>query len=153
MATITKFYQLDSWKLSRSVSKEIQDIILSCDSFRNDFALRNQIRKSSGSIMDNIAEGFGRGNNKEFITFLGYSNGSCDETQSQLFRAMDSGYITEERRTILNREIERISSMNAGLIQYLLTSPIRGSRYQVKEPEPMYNSIEEFKDEINFTAS
>ena len=94
MATIKQFEDLEIWKLARQLSNKIF-ILTEKEIFKQDFGIRNQIRNSSGSVMDNIAEGFGRGGNREFVIFLGYSIGSCSETQSQLYRALDRNYIDQ----------------------------------------------------------
>ncbi|MGR3318999.1 MAG: four helix bundle protein [Candidatus Anammoxibacter sp.] len=64
-------------------------------SFSVDYSLRDQIWKSAGSIMDNIAEGFDDGSSREFVRFLGYSQRSCGEIQSQICRAIDCEYISK----------------------------------------------------------
>jgi four helix bundle protein len=92
MATIHKFEELDVWKKARELENIVFDLTIK-DGFCKDFGLKDQINRSSGSIMDNIAEGFGRGSNTEFINFLLYSRGSASEVQSQLYRAMDRKYI------------------------------------------------------------
>ena len=91
----SSFEELEIWKKSRKTCQEIYDLTEQ-GKFKNDFGLKRQINDSSGSCMDNIAEGFERGGNKELIQFLYISKGSIGETRSQLYRAMDRGYITIE---------------------------------------------------------
>lgn len=95
MATITKFEDLEIWKLAREQAKEIYKLTKE-GSFAKDFDLKNQINAAAGSAMDNIAEGFERFSNKEFSQFLIISKGSNGEVRSQLYRASDRGHITEE---------------------------------------------------------
>ena len=75
MATIQNFEDLKVWQKARILCKEVFSLT-SIGSLLKDFALKDQINRSSGSIMDNIAEGFGRKGNLEFINFLTYSSGS-----------------------------------------------------------------------------
>ena len=100
MATIQTFEELEVWQKARAYAKDIYNLT-TIKPFAHDFELRNQIRRSSGSIMDNIAEGFERGGRSEFINFLTIAKGSCGETKSQLFRALDRDYITNEQLTHL----------------------------------------------------
>lgn len=95
MATITKFEDLEIWKLAREQAKVIYKLTKE-GSFAKDFDLKNQINAAAGSVMDNIAEGFERFTNKEFSQFLVISKGSNGEIRSQLYRASDKGHITEE---------------------------------------------------------
>lgn len=81
MATVNNFEDLEIWKLAREICKDIY-IIISYPAFSKDFGLVRQINDSSGSIMDNIAEGFEREANKEFGQFLSVSKGSCGECRS-----------------------------------------------------------------------
>lgn len=83
MATFNSFEEIDAWKLSRIYCNRIYKLS-SYGEFSQDFALKNQIRRSTGSIMDNIAEGFGREGNKEFVQFIYFSIGSLQESKSQL---------------------------------------------------------------------
>ena len=96
MPTIKRFEDLDVWKESRILNKIIGSLIHE-NKFEHNFRLINQIEGSSGSIMDNIAEGFERGTIAEFIQFLGYSKGSCGELRSQLYRAMDRNYLVQDQ--------------------------------------------------------
>lgn len=129
MATIKQFEDLDVWKKSRQICDEIYKLT-SVKPFATDYELKNQILKSSGSVMDNIAEGFERGSKGEFITFLGYSKGSAGEVRSQLYRALDRKYLDQKDADILLSEISEISKMLSGFIQYLNTSTIRGERHK-----------------------
>lgn len=96
--------------------------------FGTDFKLINQISGASGSIMDNIAEGFERGTKSEFIQFLGYAKGSCGEVRSQLYRALDSGHLTQPQCNELMILTIRINAMIFGLINYLKKTTIAGHR-------------------------
>lgn len=131
MATIKRFEELDVWKLSRELCKKTGELIDS-GVFKNNFRLIGQVVGSSGSIMDNIAEGFVRGTRAEFIQFLGYSKGSCGELRSQLYRIFDRNYIIKEQFDELYSMIVRISLMLQKFISYLLNTKIQGERKKVK---------------------
>ena len=89
-----KFEDLPCWKKARELCQAISDLINQGE-FRKDYSLRDQIWRAAGSIMDNIAEGFDDGSTREFIRFLGYSQRSCSEVQSQSYRALDCRYISQ----------------------------------------------------------
>lgn len=89
-----RFEELPCWNKARELSRAVFGLTKKAG-FQNNLTLRDQILKSSGSAMDNIAEGFDDGSSREFIRFLGYSQRSCSEVQSQLYRALDSAYITQ----------------------------------------------------------
>ena len=88
------FEELPVWQMARELCREVYRLILETG-LGKDFGLRDQIWRSAGSVMDNIAEGFDDGSSKEFVRFLGYSQRSCSEIQSQLYRAVDCGYISQ----------------------------------------------------------
>ncbi len=95
MATIKKFEDLEVWQMGRKLANKIFELTEK-GKFIKDFGFKDQIKRAAGSVMDNIAEGFGRGGNREFINLLSISNGSCNEVRSQLYRALDWKYISEE---------------------------------------------------------
>ncbi len=88
------FEELPCWQKARELCQVVFEII-SQGKFQKDFSLKDQIWRAAGSVMDNISEGFNDGSRKEFIKFLGYSQRSCGEVQSQLYRALDCKYIDE----------------------------------------------------------
>jgi len=130
MATITRFEDLDIWKEARKLSKEIYLITLSNSDFKNNFRFRDQIRASSGSIMDNIAEGFERNGNLEFRQFLSIAKGSAGETRSQLYRALDFNYITQEVFDVLKTDSENLSGKINNFITYLNKKEFKGTKFQ-----------------------
>ena len=96
MATIKQFEDLEIWQSARELCQDVFKIIKTTP-LGNDYKLRDQINGSSGSIMDNIAEGFERDGKNEFRQFLSIAKGSCGETRSQLYRVFDKKYINQEK--------------------------------------------------------
>lgn len=129
MAKIEKFEDIKSWKMAREVVKKIYKATRVGD-FAKDFALRDQIRRSSVSIMSNIAEGFEREGNKEFINFLTIAKASCAESRSQLYVALDQGYITQSDFEEIYKELSEIGNLLGGFIKYLRNSDLKGSKFK-----------------------
>lgn len=131
MATVEKFEDLIAWKKARMFAHEIYE--LTClEKFSRDFSLVDQIRRSSGSVMDNIAEGFSRGGNKEFIHFLFIATGSLSETKSQLYRAFDRKYINEDILQEKLYKADELGKIIGGLISYLHKSDFSGRKFNFK---------------------
>tara|TARA_R100001369_G_scaffold29172_1_gene52389 strand:+ start:79144 stop:79539 length:396 start_codon:yes stop_codon:yes gene_type:complete len=128
MAHYDRFEDLDIYKLSRIQCNDIWKIIISTE-LSKDYKLKEQINGSSGSVMDNIAEGFGRGGNKEFIQFLGYARGSNNETRAQLQRIFDRNYISESLYVELYSKSETINEQISKFMGYLKLSDRRGSKF------------------------
>jgi len=131
MATIRKFEEIESWKMAKTLCTRIGKLVDE-GKFKRNYRLIHQVEGSSGSVMDNIAEGFERGTKGEFLQFLGYSKGSCGELRSQLYRALDRAYITQTEFDELYELTTRISGSLQKFIEYLLKTTIAGSRKNIK---------------------
>jgi len=129
MSRIDRFEDIEAWKRARHLTRLVYGASNE-GLFARDFALKDQMRRSSVSTMSNIAEGFERGGDQEFIQYLSMAKGSCGETRSQLYVALDQGYFNETTFRQLYDEAESINRMIAGFMSYLQTSPLRGSKYK-----------------------
>jgi four helix bundle protein len=129
MATVNSFEDLEIWKMAREFCKDVFRIT-NYENFSKDYRMKDQIKASSGSIMDNIAEGFERNGNKEFAQFLYISKGSCGESRSQLYRALDFKYIAEDEFILLKNKTLQISQAIGSLINYLKNTEIKGTKYK-----------------------
>ncbi len=137
MAKIDRFEDLDVWQKARQLAHAIH--LKTCEgSFSKDFSLRDQINRSSGSIIDNIAEGFEREGRREFIQFLSYSKASAAEVRSQLYRAKDRNHINENEFKDLLTQTEAIGKMLGGFMNHLKKSDIKGLKFKISEPENIY---------------
>ncbi len=129
MSRIERFEDIEGWKLARRVSNRVYDVS-SDGPFSRDFALVNQVRRASVSIMSNIAEGFERDGNKEFLQFLSIAKGSCGEVRSQLYIASDRGYIDEATFNEIAGILIETSKTLSGLMKYLRQSDDRGRKFK-----------------------
>jgi four helix bundle protein len=125
---VTRFEDLDVWKRARELYAFVFKISAT-EPFCNDFRFRDQIRSSSGSVADNIAEGFDRGGNKEFIQFLSVAKGSCAETRSQSYRASDIDYISQSELEQLLEKTDQLSGKITNLIKAIKRSDHLGVKY------------------------
>ena len=129
MATITKFEDIEAWRKGREL-KQILYRHSKHGEFAKDFALRIQIRRAAMSVTANIAEGFERGGNREFIQFLSTSKGSCGEIQDHLYTAVDEHYVTKEEFENLYSQTAKVASLIGGFMKYLQNSEIRGAKFR-----------------------
>ncbi len=144
MTMIKRLEDIEIWKRARVLSKEIYEIS-GTGIFAKDFELKGQIRAASGSIMDNIAEGFERDGKQEFIYFLSIAKGSAGEVKSQLYRALDNKYVNQTQFNDLYNLADEILKMLKGFIEYLKSSEYKGNRFknskkQTTKPEDNFNS-------------
>jgi four helix bundle protein len=119
--------ELKSWQKGRELTNQIYRIS-SAGSFAKDFGLRDQMRRAGISILSNIAEGFERGGDKEFLQFLAIAKGSAGELRSQLYIAMDQGYVSSNQFEELAGSVTEISKLLAGMMKYLKESSLRGNK-------------------------
>ena len=128
MATINDFEDLEIWQLGREICQLVWNLF-ETTSLGKDYELRNQMNRSSCSIMDNISEGFERNGRREFINFLSYSKGSCGELRSQLYRALDRNHISKEEFEQLKDKTIIESKKIGAFMSYLVKSDIKGSKF------------------------
>ena len=134
MATIRKFEDLEIWQLSRVLSTDIFELS-NFKPLAQDFALKNQMLRSAGSIMDNIAEGFGRGSRLEFIQFLSIAKASVSELQSQIIRCKDYKYISNDLFELTIEKVNKIGNKIAAFISYLNKSNFKGQKFMERADE------------------
>jgi four helix bundle protein len=125
--TIKRFEEIEAWQKTRQLTANIYRFT-STGLFAKDFGLRDQIRRAAVSSMSNIAEGFERDGNKEFIQFLSVAKGSTGEVRSQLYVALDAGFLDQAQFTELFGSAEEASRLIAGFMRYLRQSEMRGRK-------------------------
>lgn len=125
---IEKFEDLEMWKESRDLCMFIRELTREPE-FKRDFKFCNQINGSAGSVMDNIAEGFDRDGNREFIQFLSIAKGSNAESRSQIYRAFDSGFISQKELDEVIKKTDLLRSKIRSLMIYLRKSERKGNKY------------------------
>ena len=135
MSTIRRFEDIHAWQESRALCRGIYALSAG-GPFARDNALRHQIRKAAVSVMSNIAEGFERNGDREFIQFLSQAKGSAGEVRAQLYVALDQGYIPEPEFRKLRSDLEGVSSMLSRLMAYLGESSLRGPKFRQPAAHP-----------------
>lgn len=116
---ITRFEEIQAWQEARILVQMVYEAVKSNGAFCKDYRLLNQIQSAAVSCMSNIAEGFSRRSNKEFIQFLFIAKSSAAEVQSQLYVALDQNYISQPVFDQIYTQAEKISKLTSGFIKYL----------------------------------
>lgn len=126
------FEDLECWQLAIKLDKEVFELIANTK-IKQFFSLRDQMLRSCGSIADNIAEGFERGGNKEFVQFLFISKASCGELRSQFHRCKERNLIDESTFTLYFNKCRTVSVKVSNLITHLKRSEFTGNKYKNNE--------------------
>ena len=129
MASIKRFEDVEAWKKGRELTRRIYQIT-SKNKFTRDYALRDQIRRAAISITSNIAEGFDRGGNREFVQFLAIARGSASELKSQLYTALDADYFDQKEFAELYQLAHSVVLLIGGFIKYLQQSELSGQKFK-----------------------
>jgi four helix bundle protein len=129
VATVRQFEDLMAWQKARELTRALYRYS-SAGAFARDWALQNQLRRAAVSVMANIAEGFERGGDKEFLQFLAVAKGSCGEVRSHLHVGFDQAYFTPEQHAALVENASQVSRLITGLMKHLRQSNMRGSKFK-----------------------
>lgn len=129
MAKILKFEDLEIWQKARVICQYVEYLFEETNLGKR-YSLKNQMDRSSGSIMDNIAEGFERNGNREFIQFLSIAKGSTGEVKSQNYRAFDKKLISEEQFNHLNEKTEILKNSIGAMMNYLNNCELKGIKFK-----------------------
>lgn len=129
MAKINKFEDLEIWQKARELCQYVE-LLIQTTNLKTNYSLKDQIDRSSGSVMDNIAEGFERNGNREFIQFLSIAKGSAGEVKSQSYRAFDKKLISEVQHLKLNEMTEIEKNKIGAMMNYLRNCEIKGLKFK-----------------------
>ncbi|GAB7027921.1 four helix bundle protein [Geotalea toluenoxydans] len=122
MVKIERFEDIESWKEARILVREVYRCLSVC----NDFGFKDQMQRAAISVMSNIAEGFDRASNREFIQFLVVARGSASEVKSQAYAALDIGYLDGDAFKAIIFRCTAITNLINGFIRFLKTSERKG---------------------------
>jgi four helix bundle protein len=129
MKTIERFEDITAWQKARVLTRFVYKAT-NREAFSKDFSLKDQVRRATVSIMANVAEGFERGGDREFLQFLSTAKGSAAEVKSHLYVALDAGYITQAQFDVLYELASEVGRLLGGFIRYLSHSEMRGHKYR-----------------------
>ena len=135
MARIDKFEDLEVWQNARIICRFVEELFHTTE-IGNNYRLKNQMEGSSGSIMDNIAEGFDKDGNKEFVNFISYSKGSVSELKSQTYSAFDKKMISEIQFKKLIEMCKLEKNKIGAFMYYLKNSDIKGQKFKIDPKQP-----------------
>src|SRR3989344_9218328 len=133
MATIQKFEDLICWQKSRELTKEVYKALKDC----KDFSFKDQIQRASVSVLSNIAEGFERGTQAEFLNYLYIAKGSAGEVRAQLYVALDAGYLNVETFKYLNGLAVECSRLLQSFVTKVKISQFQGLQYKHEKRKGM----------------
>ncbi len=128
MSGIKRFEEINAWKKARDLVKAVYEAS-SQSAFSKDYALKDQIRRSAISTVSNIAEGFERDGNKEFVSFLSVAKSSSGEVRTQLYIARDLGYLSDDKFSDLIELSEETSRLISGFMKYLKSVNMVGRKF------------------------
>jgi len=131
MSKIERFEDIMAWQKARELCRQIYSRA-GAGAFSKDYGLKDQIRRASVSAMANIAEGFDRGGDREFLQFLSNSKGSCGEVKSHLYVALDQRYLVAHDFEQLYAQTDEVSRLIGGFMTYLKGSAVRGPKFKAK---------------------
>ena len=126
---IQRFEDLEAWKIARQLTKDVYGLVKR-ESFGRDWGLKDQLCRASVSIMSNIAEGFERDGDREFVSFLSIAKGSAGETRSLLYVALDQSYIGDKEFRLISARAVENSRVISGLSSYLRQSELKGRKFK-----------------------
>ena len=129
MSSFKSFEEIESWQKARELTRKVY-AVSNQGAFTKDFGLRDQIRRASVSIMSNIAEGFERDGNREFLQFLTVAKGSSGEVRAQLYIALDQDYIDKNTFETLSAISIEIGRLLGGLMNYLRETDLKGKKFK-----------------------
>ena len=129
MSRIERFEDIIAWQKARVLTKDVY-ASTKLSAFAKDYGLKDQIQRASVSTMANIAEGFERGGDREFIQYLSNSKGSCGEVKSHLYVALDQSYLSAAGFEELYGKADEVSRLVAGLMSYLQRSQVGGHKFK-----------------------
>ncbi len=142
MATIRRFEDLDCWQAGRALKQQIYRLTRKQE-FSRDLPLVSQIRRAASSVTSNIAEGFERDGNREFVSFLSISKGSCGEVKDHLYTAFDERYIAENEFENTYKLADEAGRRIGAFMRYLEQSDLKGRKFAnrprsstTRNPEP-----------------
>ena len=139
---VQKLEDLVAWSEAKALAVDVYKLT-AVEPWSKDFGLRDQIRRSAVSISSNIAEGYGRGGNKEFVQFLYIAKGSLYELKTQLIIGSEIGYSKPEQLSLIFERIDKTSRILAGLLNYIKESEYKGSKFA--EPIVEYTTTSNFE--------
>jgi len=133
MATFKRFEDIEIWQLARTLASSVYTLTR-LEPFARDFGLRDQIQRAAVSVGSNIAEGFERSGNKEFVKFLWIAKGSVGEVRSQCYTALDVGYMAQADFDTVAEQCRILAVKIYHLIETLSNSDLHGHRYNLSNP-------------------